>query len=73
MSDSLMAYYDPAREAVVVQRTSGSEVAVLDRDEAASLADEIAVAATGESTGYEEFLAQQGVTGFEEFLDEAGA
>ena len=59
MSDNLLAFYDTDRDAVIVRLESGTEVAVLDVDEAASLGDEISAAARRESTGYEEFFAQE--------------
>lgn len=59
MSDFLFAYYDNDRDAVIVRLDSGTEIAVLDTDEAESLGDEILAASRRESTNYEEFLDQE--------------
>lgn len=55
----VMAFYDEVRDAVVVRKVSGAEVALLGCADAASFAEEVAAAARGESTGYEEFLDQE--------------
>lgn len=57
-----MAFYDETRDAVVVQLQSGTEVAVMDLDEADGFADEVKAAARKQSTGYEDFFAQQNDT-----------
>lgn len=64
MSDNLMSYFDTDRNAVIICLESGSEVAVLAAAEAESLGNEILAASRGESTGYEEFFAQQNDDGY---------
>jgi hypothetical protein len=59
MSDNIFACYDAERDAVILRLESGGEVAVLSRDDAASLGREIAAASMRQSTGYEEYLAQE--------------
>jgi hypothetical protein len=59
VSDNLFAYYDADRDAVILRLESGSEVSVLDRDDAHGLAREIMAASLRQSTGYEEYLAQE--------------
>lgn len=59
MSDNLMAYYDDVRDAVVIRLESGQELAEFSRLEAESFGNEVIAAAHKESTGYEEFFAQE--------------
>lgn len=59
MSDHTIAYYDTARDAVILRTESGSEIDVLNREFAFSLGREIMAAALRQDTGYTEFLAQE--------------
>lgn len=58
MSTTLIAYHDEALDAVVIATDSGTTLATLPVEDAASLGEEILAASRRESTGYEEFLAQ---------------
>lgn len=59
MTDFPFAYFDDTRQVVVLRTMNGTEIAELSATDAASLGRELAAAASGEDTGYEEFLAQE--------------
>lgn len=59
MSDNVFAYFDETRQAVILRLESGTEVAVLNTDEAESIGNELLAASRQEDTGYEEYLAQE--------------
>ena len=58
MSSNVIAYWDDAREVVVIARENGQTLAVFNSLEAKSFGQEVLSAADKQDTGYSDFLEQ---------------